>query len=547
MSRWPINSAPLPAAAPRQGGTPRNPPGPRRSARLLNTLVLALLGTLLGRPHPARAAELNVVTGRIYHELLAHPAEMDDIRAVGAKMVRIAFEDHRDPAQLALYKNVAAQMKARGVGTLGLLDPNSAPWGNPTTQAYRDAYTESVLWHIKSVPDVKAWEIWNEPENFGFEGDPSRYAPLLIQVYEAVSAARATGEIPADVLLVCAGVVDTRMASIVFDAPEMRQYRAAHNGAVPFDVANYHPYSLGDPWDAAPAKPNGFREGLNFPDWFNKIAAMRGQDGRLLFGNRPFWFTEFGFSTGNFGTARARIALLHMAESIRLIPRIQKAFWYDYHDDVETYGLRFTNAAMDQATGKKPVYYAFMAEATGVGIRRFGAGQTPGVLDPVLDDFTARGGVAVVGRPLGELQPIGSGWVQRFGGSPGGPGLLTRGGADLTVRWVSGDFLSAYDTAGGPGGPLGFPTSERAAHASGPTVQTTQYGFLASWNDAVTARRDGDLDANRALTMGDADQTLAIALGQSSPDPVSALAADANNDARVDARDALAIMAGAPR
>ena len=189
---------------------------------------------------PARTAELGIVTGRIYTELLAHPAEVKDIQDLGAGMVRIAVEDHGDPNQIGLYKTVAAQFKARGVETLGLLDPNSAPWGDPTTQAYRDAFVASVLWHIRTAPEVKAWEIWNEPENFGFQSDPSRYAPLMIQVYEAVSAARASGEIPPDVLLVCAGVVDTRMAAIVFDAPEMRQYRAAHNGAVPFDVANYH-------------------------------------------------------------------------------------------------------------------------------------------------------------------------------------------------------------------------------------------------------------------------------------------------------------------
>jgi hypothetical protein len=499
----------------------------------------------------SRGAELDVVTGRIYNELLSHPAEMDDIRDVGAKMVRIAFEDHRDPTQLSLYKNVAAQMKARGVGTLGLLDPNSAPWGDPTTASYRSAYVESVLWHIKNVPDVKAWEIWNEPENFGFTADPSRYAPLLIQTYEAVSAARDAGEIPADTVLVCAGVVDTRMAAIVFDAPEMRQYRADHGGAVPFDAANYHPYSLGDPWDSAPSHPNGFREGLNFTAWFNKIAAMKGQDGRALFGSAPFWFTEFGFSTSNFGAARARTALLHMAESMRLLPRIQKAFWYDYHDDVETYGLRATNAAMDQATEPKSVYHAFMGEATGVGIYRSGTGQTPLLLDDLMDAYTARGGAAVVGKPLGQMQNVSGGWFQRFAGGSGGLGMLTRDGApNDTVRWVNDAFLNAYDAAGGPGGPLRYPVSDRFEDPSGVERQNTANGFLAANGESAAARVYGDVDGNASVTMGDADAALAFALGAGPLDAISALAADVSpsvaggvtGDARVDALDVVRIL-----
>lgn len=496
----------------------------------------------------ARPAELNIVTGRIYTELLAHPAEVKDIGDVGARMVRIAFEDHRDPAQLTLYKTVVAQFRQRGVETLGLLDPNSAPWGDPTTQAYRDAFVESVLWHIRNVPEVKAWEIWNEPENFGFQSDPSRYAPLLIQTYEAVSTARAAGEIPADVLLVCAGVVDTRMASVVFDAPEMRAYRAAHNGAVPFDIANYHPYSAGDPWDAAPAKPNGFREGLGFTAWFNKVAAMRGQDGRLLFGDAPFWFTEFGFSTSNFGTSRARTALLHMAESMRLLPRIQKAFWYDYHDDVETYGLRYTNSAMDQATAKKPVYYAFMGEATGVGIVRYAANQTPGLLDSMMDAYTARGGAVMVGKPLGEMQTLGAGWVQRFGNGAAGPGLLTRGGPDLTVRWVYGAFLDAYDVAGGPGGVLGYPTADRSTTSKGVDTQRLERGFIAATGPgSATARLYGDVDGNGAVTMADADAALAAALGALEMDSIAALAADARQDGAVDVFDAVYIASRASR
>lgn len=314
---------------------------------------------------PARATEYSVVTGREYDHLAAHPQIFDEMRATGVKWIRVAFETGGDLRKLATYKKVVALAKARGLRTLGLLDMLSTPFDeNTDTQAYRDRYVADVIAHIKAVPEVSVWEIWNEPENFGFPKDPSRYAPLLIQTYERVRAARNRSEIPAATRLVCAGVVDTRMAAIVFDAPEMRAYRAKHGGNVPFDIANYHPYSLGDPHHQAPAQPGGFREGMMLRQWFQKISTMRGADGKFLFGDKPFWFTEFSFATQEFGMDGARVAFEHFAEDARFMPRLKNVFWYSYYDTGSTHGLRTAPTAAQPSGTPKPIYFAFKKAAT---------------------------------------------------------------------------------------------------------------------------------------------------------------------------------------
>jgi hypothetical protein len=168
-----------------------------------------------------------------------------------------------------------------------------------------------------------------------------------------------------------------------------------------------------------------------------------------------------------------------------------------------------------------------------------------------MDAYTARGGAAVVGKPLGQMQNVSGGWFQRFAGGSGGLGMLTRDGApNDTVRWVNDAFLNAYDAAGGPGGPLRYPVSDRFEDPSGVERQNTANGLLAANGESAAARVYGDVDGNASVTMGDADAALAFALGAGPLDEISALAADVSpsvaggvtGDAQVDALDVVRIL-----
>jgi murein DD-endopeptidase MepM/ murein hydrolase activator NlpD len=80
--------------------------------------------------------------------------------------------------------------------------------------------------------------------------------------------------------------------------------------------------------------------------------------------------------------------------------------------------------------------------------------------------FVRSGGASIVGAPINNVHPWGNGYVQDFRGGTEGSGIVMKSNADNSY-WIGGSFWNGYLAAGGSGGILGYPTSDRYATNGG--------------------------------------------------------------------------------
>ena len=200
---------------------------------------------------------------------------------------------------------------------------------------------------------VAAWEVWNEPnlEDFWVAKDPVKFAALLKAAYPKIKAADPTAQV------VIGG------SSMNDDAWVSSIYNAGAKGS--FDVMATHPYMA--PSDLPPeAADDGTIWRLSHVAKIHDIMVDKGD------GNKPIWFTEFGWSSHptakgapnwEYGVTEAQQAdylvraLKYIAQNF---PYVQAAFWYtdkDYTDSSiqnNNYGLLNVNL------GDKPAYISLM-------------------------------------------------------------------------------------------------------------------------------------------------------------------------------------------
>nr|WP_167108324.1 GH25 family lysozyme [Amycolatopsis granulosa] len=100
-------------------------------------------------------------------------------------------------------------------------------------------------------------------------------------------------------------------------------------------------------------------------------------------------------------------------------------------------------------------------------VRAFAQGSVP---DQIVTHYTALGGAgSSLGNPVGGEYPIAKGWAQNYQNG-------TIYYAPNTGAWaVTGPILTRYQQLGGPGGSLGFPTSDTTGTGDG-TGQYTTFG-----------------------------------------------------------------------
>ncbi|MFO0955457.1 MAG: hypothetical protein U0526_02885 [Candidatus Saccharibacteria bacterium] len=90
-------------------------------------------------------------------------------------------------------------------------------------------------------------------------------------------------------------------------------------------------------------------------------------------------------------------------------------------------------------------------------------GCTTGRVYPVIGQhwqFVAAVGASTIGYPQNDSHRWGAGWTQDFDGGDWGPSLLMRGDAVGQVHAVHTGFRDYYLSQSGPGGWLGYPTSD---------------------------------------------------------------------------------------
>ena len=218
-------------------------------------------------------------------------AVLDKLASAGIKWVRIdmawaGIEDTRKGARNAWYIGMmdfcVDQARARGMNVLATLWMTPG-WANGNQSYYTpptrlEDYADFAQWAAAHwAGRVAAWEVWNEPDpNQSFwRGTTAQYVGLLRAAYPAFKA----GDPSAKVVLGGPSSND--------DAWLAQLYSLGAKGA--FDVAATHPYQ--GLADAAPETPD---DGHRW--WFTHVPAVRNVMVANGDGDKPIWFTEFGWS-----------------------------------------------------------------------------------------------------------------------------------------------------------------------------------------------------------------------------------------------------------
>lgn len=348
------------AGAARWGRSARNRGSPKPGRlRLLVTLVLvAAVGLLAavpagGAPAPvASAAEVapaaqagpgQVRFGAQFHAMWYSFTDAERVRlldalaANGATLVRIDVswrsleptEGMLDKNELSRLGSFLAMANSRGLSPLVMLwqtprwVTGSADPRVPVTSAEGLAALTSLASRlaVRFASTVDAWEVWNEPNDDDFMRgtDPAIYAAML----KAAHAGFKAGD-PASVV-VFGGV------SMVDDVWVRAALQAGAAGS--YDVMGVHPYqAMADEPPEAPDEGNLWR--------LAHLPALLQAMHDVGDGDKPVWFTEFGWRThvtlptdANWrrGVSPATQADF-LARTIALVrtayPQVQRLYWY---------------------------------------------------------------------------------------------------------------------------------------------------------------------------------------------------------------------------
>ena len=316
----------------------RTSPGRRR--RLLVPLVVCLF-ILPAAPAPAADPPVALLpaVGTHFHAMWTSYSDaerievLDKLAAAGVEWVRIdigwsSIQEHGRNSYSDWYIDqadfVIDAARERGINVLGLLwrTPRWANGGRNvnTPPTDFDEYGRIARWaadHFRGR--VAAWEVWNEPNLDGFwDGSPADIAALLRASYDDFKA----GDPEADVVMA---------APVHNDVEWLRKvYAAGAQGY--FDVMATHPYS--SPSDLPPEIDNGTIWTISAVERVHELMEENGD------GDKPIWFTEFGWSShanrGNeapweLGVTKDQQAdyLVRSAEFIACrYPYVEQIFWY---------------------------------------------------------------------------------------------------------------------------------------------------------------------------------------------------------------------------
>ncbi|MEU2349090.1 cellulase family glycosylhydrolase [Modestobacter sp. NPDC049651] len=352
----------------------------RRAVVAAVALVLVVLGGLLAGQLPGRSPaggttrtgplQLGVNSLALWEDWEVLPALLDRVRDAGTRWVRADLAwcawEPEGPGLVATSYRERVDELVRLVADrhlqLLLVTVCTPGWagGGPDGRALPADPAEfgrvvGVL-AARYAGRVSAWEVWNEPDCIGGCGKGSAvgYVPLLQAGYRAVKAAdpRAT---------VVSGGISGNNARWVDDL-----YAAGAAGW--FDALGVHPYVK--PSGLAPDAPSGHRVYR-----LTTISDVRGVMVRHGDGDRPVWFTEFGWSTARSGpiagVGEARQAR-RLTETVRLVaarwPFVTHAFWYSARDRDDSTPLENSFGLLRTDLTPKPAYRAFRSAATDPGL-----------------------------------------------------------------------------------------------------------------------------------------------------------------------------------
>jgi polysaccharide biosynthesis protein PslG len=312
---------------------------------------------------------------------------LDKMRAAGVKSVRLDVSwgmlqpynaSSYDAWGTSFVDSVVGMANARGIKPLITLWLTPA-WANggrgdrvlPTNSAdyARVAKWAAARWRGK----VAGWEVWNEQNSEAFlvGADPVAYTRLLRAAYPAFKA----GDPYTPVVFGGLQYNDTNWLT--------KSYDAGAQGY--FDVMATHPYQgVADLYPSAPDDGTMWR--LSHAGAVHQLMIARGD------GNKPMWFTEFGWSTHatapgapnwERGVSEATQAsyLTQTASYVRQqMPYVTQMYWYNERD-LTTGGIQDGNyGLLHRDLSAKPAMTA-LAGVNGVGasavVNRYATASTP--------------------------------------------------------------------------------------------------------------------------------------------------------------------------
>lgn len=340
--------------------------------RLRFLLPLLLLTTLLGatyRPLPTAEAigplAAREPVGPPSFGLNSHlatrypdPSSMDVpaelVRELGVTWVREDFHWHRvqprpDVWDWTFTDAAMRALLSRDIQVLGVLGP-SVGWAtaNPNDPANDVSYyapnEDTFVAYASGVVSryrryVKHWEIWNEPDHPIFwrpQPDPVAYTRLLIRTAAAIRA------IDSEATILIGGINP-------FDTTFLRTV-AENGGWGSFDIVAIHPY----------VDPYGPEDG-------NMAAAADGVRALTqLYGHKPIWATEVGWSSGpgdrdQVGYTDAQLQASYLPRAMLALWQsgVERSFWYSFKDDPHNpYGLIGLGSGRADYQPRKPAFFA---------------------------------------------------------------------------------------------------------------------------------------------------------------------------------------------
>lgn len=367
-------------------------------------VVVAIAALIVPAPARARAVRVRdaLCVSQSDGPFLALPAAVRDVylaalARAGWRLVRIDFTWSRiepapppAPLDFTRYDEIERQAAAHGVRLMGILDygvdwaTSAAPAGDdrypPDDPAAFAAFAAATARHFRRV---RAWEVWNEPNNglSGFwkpEPDPAGYARL------AEAAAHALRRAAPRATIVTGGLAPT--LDLLLYGKDWGFFTEA-TAAVPtwhrrFQAAALHPYTfLQAPPPEAESLPLGPSVAHQMQDFRDRLAEA-GAD-RL-----PLWVTELGWHTApesGFPLFPPGVSELDQARFLvrgtvlAIAAGAQRMCWYtllDYpnflHDKEDAFGLfRYQPAPTADTLDPKPAYGAARTLASVLGPTRF--------------------------------------------------------------------------------------------------------------------------------------------------------------------------------
>lgn len=257
------------------------------------------------------------------------------------------------------YDTVFALHRQSGINIIGVINP-AVGWATPEPSDGLDgisfyppdpalfaAFARAAALRYRGV--VRAWEIWNEPENAIFwrpAPDPAAYARLLI----AASAEIKT--VDPEVKVLNGGVVP-------YD-PRFLDGIAAAGGWNAFDVLAVHPY-------VDPASPEDAQIDVVGVQNVARLAAR--------YGAKPIWVTEYGWTTGpcerdpaGRTDEKAQASYVVRGAVLLRAAGAERVLWYTFKDETQPcYGLARVGRGLEDYGDLKPAAAALRTLSREIG------------------------------------------------------------------------------------------------------------------------------------------------------------------------------------